>query len=377
MSSESGILRIPNFTIMQDTNALKISREALQEVADFLPYPFIIAEDFGDIHLNTYLNVKFLEEIGYTLDEIPTIQTWYEHAYPDPAYREEVIRSWDSEEKKWPQRQQASVKRKSLVTCKNGSQRWYEIKASVINKIHVIAFVDLDNEIRLQEELKSINSNNDRMLSILGHDLRSPVANLMMISSMAANTDISSSEFVSLIHQINEQSAQVLELLDRTLTWAKLNFNSITQQNTQIDFNELIAHVLEVYKPTYEAKKIQLVMAVSDQAIASDIEIVKIIVRNILSNAIKFTPQNGTIHIEYADHILTISDTGIGMTPAMVADILNNNSASRRGTNNEIGIGMGMQLVKGLAEKINCNLRIESWPDKGTVIQLHFDDARL
>ena len=357
---------------MDDSNGLKISREALQEVADFLPYPFIIAEDFGNEHLNTYLNEKFLEEIGYTLEEIPTIQSWYEHAYPDKEYRDNVIRNWDQEEKQALDDGLVSVKRKSLVTCKNGSKRWYEIKASVISKIHVIAFVDIDKEITLLDELKSINNNKDRMLSILGHDLRSPVANLMTISSMAANTEISNTEFVSLIHQINEQSVQVLDLLDRTLTWARLNFNDIKQQNVNIDFKILIANVLEIYKASYETKNITINTKLNNQSVYSDLEIVNIIVRNIISNAIKFTPQNGLIEIQFHKDELIIKDNGIGMTATMIADILNNTYASRRGTNNEIGSGMGLQLAKSMAEKINCKLSIESQPDSGTVIHLGF-----
>ena len=58
-------------------NKLQISRFELHKVADFLPYPFIIAEIIDGIHYNTFLNEKFSEEIGYTLDEIPTIETWY------------------------------------------------------------------------------------------------------------------------------------------------------------------------------------------------------------------------------------------------------------------------------------------------------------
>lgn len=83
---------------MEEANDLKISRTDLQKVADFLPYPFIIAEDFGDTHLNTYLNEKFLQEIGYTLDEIPTIDNWYAKAYPDENYRNQVISSWNQSE---------------------------------------------------------------------------------------------------------------------------------------------------------------------------------------------------------------------------------------------------------------------------------------
>jgi signal transduction histidine kinase len=350
-----------------------ISRGDLQKVADFLPYPFIIAEVFDGKHQNTYLNEKFSEEISYTLDEIPTIETWYEHAYPDDIYRAKVIENWDQEEINSRNAGKVFVKMKSQVTCKNGSKRWYEVKATVINTIHIVAFVDLDKEITLQDELKSINSNNDRMLSILGHDLRSPIANLMTISSMAVNTEISNTEFKELIHMVNGQSSQVLELLENTLNWAKLNFNAIELTPVDIDFEALIANILAIYKPACESKNITVVIDTANTAaIHTDFEILTVVIRNLLSNAIKFTPVNGTIIIKPHGNELVIKDNGIGMSKKMVNAVLSHNYSSRKGTNDELGTGLGLQLVVNLAEKINCKLVIESEEQKGTEMRLVF-----
>lgn len=360
--------------IPNDVGNLNVSRIELHGVADFLPYPFIIAEVIDNIHHNTYLNEKFLEEIGYSLEEIPTIEAWYEKAYPEPDYMRKVITDWDNEQLLSEQKGKVFVKNKSYVTCKNGTKRWYEVKASVINKIHVVAFIDLDKEIKFQEELKNINSNNDRMLSILGHDLRSPVANLMTISSMAKNTDISNSEFVTLIGMVNDQSNQVLELLDNTFHWAKLNFNSIKLNVEIIDFEQLLKSILAIYRSSYEAKNIKVSVDVSHlQNIIGDIEVFTIIIRNIFSNAIKFTPQNGQISIESSDNELIIKDNGIGMSEVTISDILNNNNNSRKGTDNEKGTGIGLQLVVNLAEKCNCKLNIESQEKIGTTMRITFN----
>ena len=352
---------------------LDVSRIELHSVADFLPYPFIIAEVIDNVHFNTYLNEKFIEEIGYSLEEIPTIEAWYEHAYPEEEYMKKVISDWDNEQLLSEQKGKIFVKNKSYVTCKNGTKRWYEIKASVINKIHVVAFIDLDKEIKFQEELKNINANNDRMLSILGHDLRSPVANLMSISSMAANTEISNAEFLSLLNLVNEQSSQVLDLLDNTFNWAKLNFNAISLNQTEINFQELLANILDIYKSSYQGKNITIEMDVSNlQEINSDIEIVTIIIRNLVSNAIKFTPQNGTISINSTANELSIHDSGIGIPEEMIHQIRNSKISSRSGTNGEKGSGIGLQLVVNLAEKIGCNFAIESEEKKGTITKITF-----
>ena len=353
---------------------LRISRFELHKVADFLPYPFIIAEVIDGIHHNTFLNEKFSEEIGYTLEEIPTIETWYEHAYPDTIYRTKVINDWDEEEINSKQEGKVFVRMKSHVTCKNGIKKWYQIKASVVDKLHVVSFVDLDKEIALQEELKSINNNNDRMLSVLGHDLRAPIINLNGISMMALEDTISQEEFAPFIHKINEQSKQVLEMLETTLNWAKSNFNSIQLKNVEIDIRTVISAILEIHKHTYQTKNIRINLALNDSSkIFSDAEIVTIIVRNMISNAIKFTPQNGEISIAFDQNVLTITDNGVGMAPGMIKAILKNNYTSTRGTNNELGMGMGLQLVLNLAAKINCKMAIESELNLGTTISLTFE----
>lgn len=351
----------------------KISRFDLHHVADFLPYPFIIAEVINGVHLNTFLNEKFKEEIGYTLQEIPTIQAWYEHAYPNAAYRKTVINDWDQEELNSKQEGKVFVRNKSQVTCKNGTKKWYEIKASVIERLHVVAFVDLDKEIQLQEELKSINQNNDRMLSVLGHDLRAPVSNLTNISALALEHKISQEDFTPFIKKINRQASQVLEMLETTLNWSKANFNSIQVVPRSIDIKATVDALLVVYKNAYEDKNIQIKVAIDEQStLFSDAEIVAVIVRNIISNAIKFTPVNGEISVSFKSNTLTITDNGVGMAQTKIKAILKNDYTSTHGTNSEIGMGMGLQLVQNLASKINVTISIDSQLQKGTTVCLVF-----
>ncbi len=356
---------------MAEEEALEIARGDLHKVADFLPYPFIIAEVFDGVHHNTFLNEKFVEEISYTLQEIPTIEKWYEHAYPDEAYRRQVIDNWDREESNSLREGKVFVKMKSRVTCKNGSKRWYEIKATVIKNIHVVAFVDLDKEIALQEALKNINRNNDRMLSILGHDLRTPISNLMSISSLAATTAITNEEFVKVIDMINTQSTQVLELLDNTMNWAKVNFNTINIATETVTIKPLIVNILSVYKNALDNKNLTVDLNISKMGtVCSDAEILTIIIRNLVSNAIKFTAENGTITIGLDANGLAVTDTGIGMPQSMIDALMAHNYTSRKGTNNEAGTGLGLQLVVNLAEKINCQLLIESKEFEGTTMRI-------
>jgi signal transduction histidine kinase len=237
----------------------------------------------------------------------------------------------------------------------------------------VVAFVDLDKEIQLQEELKSINQNNDRMLSVLGHDLRAPVSNLTNISALALEHKISQEDFTPFIKKINRQASQVLEMLETTLNWSKANFNSIQVVPRSIDIKATVDALLVVYKNAYEDKNIQIKVAIDEQStLFSDAEIVAVIVRNIISNAIKFTPVNGEISVSFKSNTLTITDNGVGMAQTKIKAILKNDYTSTHGTNSEIGMGMGLQLVQNLASKINVTISIDSQLQKGTTVCLVF-----
>lgn len=356
----------------EEKKELQISRFELHKVADLLPYPFIIAEVIDGIHYNTFLNEKFSAEIGYTLDEIPTIEAWYNHAYPDDVYKNEVITAWDEEEINSKQDGKVFVRMKSRITCKDGTQKWYQIKASVLDKIHVVSFVNLDKEITLQEKLKSINSNNDRMLSVLGHDLRAPLINLRELSAMAIDYNLSLIEFIGFIKKINLQTAQVLDMLDTTLNWSRDNFNAITVSKVTFDLEQTLFAILKGYKNDYETKNLIIKTSFFGTTLNSDQEIVTIITRNMITNAIKFTPDNGEIMITFSDNTLTVSDNGVGMSEDMIQSIFKRQYVSKRGTNNEIGMGIGMQLMQNLCEKINAQIKIKSQPTKGTSVSLHF-----
>lgn len=350
-----------------------ISRFDLHHVADFLPYPFIIAEVINGVHQNTFINESFKQDIGYTLDEIPTIEAWYANAYPDLDYRNQVINNWNVEEVIAKNTGNVYVRKKSLVTCKKGTQKWYEIKASVVDNLHVVAFIDLDKEIKLQEELKNINRNNDRMLSVLGHDLRAPIANLIGICDLALDHELLQAEFSAYMQLINQQSNQVLDMLETTLNWSRSNFDTIQVNPETIVAKPCIESTLAIYKNAYTAKNIELTIVVDDATtIFADKEIVSILLRNIVSNAIKFTPTNGHITIQFTDNQLRVTDSGVGMSAEKIGEIVKNTYTSTRGTANEIGMGMGLQLVQKLAHKIEAKLTFESLPSQGTTVQILF-----
>jgi|GEM_PF-907674 len=345
----------------------------LKELVNFLPYPIMVFQIEDHEYRKFFLNEKFLKQIGYSLDEIPTRESLAELIYPNESYRSEIFAEWRTQEKNVQETGKGFIKMKACLSCKSGEKRWFEIKASVINDLQIIAFVDINSDVILHEKLKQEKLNNQRMLSILGHDLRGLIANLFSISSLAGQSEISHGEFISMQQMIREESAEVLELLETTFNWARLNFNNIEPKIAGIDFTVLLNSVLKIYKYALEGKNLTVTAAVEKlNNIENDYEVLTIIIRNLISNAIKFTPKNGLIFIDATEDTLTISDNGIGMTQDMADAVLRRGYESRRGTCNEKGIGLGLQLVMSLAEKINCDIKIKSEVAKGTAVTIVF-----
>ncbi|CAI2768673.1 sensor histidine kinase [Flavobacterium collinsii] len=354
-----------------DFDDINVTKEDLQKIADFLPYPLIIAQKDTSGDRNLYLNKTFIKEMGFTLQDIPTREICFEKMYPDSNYREKLFKEWAALEIAARELNRDHIKVNARITNKFKIEHWYEVRASSIKNVDLVAYVDINQSIVKQEKLFDINKNKDKILSVLGHDLRSPIANLFSLALMVSEKDITQEAFVSLVDEVKAESVKVLDLLDTTLHWAKFNFNLIKPNKRNTNVSGLIERIIEIYRYSFEKKEINLINStVYPVNIEIDEEIMTIVFRNLLSNAIKFSNHKGEISVNVSDEIITISDNGIGMGPERIKDIIEGKSISRNGTANESGMGMGLSLVNNLIEKMDCKLDIVSEKNKGTTIRI-------
>jgi signal transduction histidine kinase len=351
------------------------SKEDLVKAADFLPYPFIVTEieTFDRQFESLFFNQKLIEEFGYTTRDIPDVDTWYELLYPDEAYRNEIREAWNAKLIDCASRNEKVVKIKARLKPKDREEKWYEIKTFFMENFFVLAFVDINNEVVLQEKLAKINLNNERMLSILGHDLRNPIANLSAISSMVAQDDITDDEFRQMVKIIYQESNLLLEMIETILNWTRLNFNTIAIVPSSIDYKALVNCIVDFYSSMIQNKHITVHINLDGFCSKGcDVEIMTVIIRNLLSNAIKFTPNYGEILFYHQDHILIVEDSGVGMSAERINSIKLDSCGSTSGTENEKGIGMGLQLVRRFADMIDCTIDFESSPGMGTKVKILF-----
>jgi signal transduction histidine kinase len=354
---------------------LNIEEETLKRILDFLPYPFLVSEFRQKTRYNVFVNEQFLEEIGYSCDDIPTYDDWFRVAYPDPAYRQEVKDEWVNRSLQAQKTNEDSVVLRALIRTKRNGDRWYEVKSSVSGSFYLVAFIDIHDVLARDAELQRANQNKDKILSVLGHDLRGPLRNLHSLSSLMLAGKISKEEFSTTVKDVNEKAFLSMEFLDTTLIWTKSNFDRISINVEKIKVRNLIEKILPLYKGLYDAKQITVSLNIpASISIHSDVEILTVVIRNLISNAIKFTEEKGAIKIqsEQTNGYFTIDviDTGIGMDKDTIDNIIENHYSAARGTQEEVGLGMGLKLCKELLHHINGALEIESTLNVGTTMKI-------
>ncbi|WP_350284736.1 hybrid sensor histidine kinase/response regulator [uncultured Croceitalea sp.] len=240
-----------------------------------------------------------------------------------------------------------------------------------------VELVRAKNQIERQaENLRQSNVLKDRMFSIIGHDLRSPLsaAKLKMDFILRGIIDPKADDFLDgTVFELLKTMDEALNLLQNLLGWAKSESDQIQIIPEKLDVNDLVEQTFRLLKLGSEHKKIQLINNVSkDSLVFADMNTVKTVLRNLLSNAIKFTPVDGIIKVNAhtnAEHLtIEIEDNGQGIPKADIDKILNpNEHFSKLGTENEPGTGLGLVLCQNFVKKNGGTLRIRSEVGKGSV----------
>jgi two-component system sensor histidine kinase/response regulator len=237
------------------------------------------------------------------------------------------------------------------------------------------------NQIERQaENLKQSNALKDRMFSIIGHDLRSPLsaAKLKMDFIMRGIIDPKAQDFVDgTVFELLKTMDEALNLLQNLLGWAKSESDQIQVIPENLDLKDIVDQTFRLLKLGSEHKKITLENTVNEGTfVHSDLNTTKTVLRNLLSNAIKFTPIEGKISVNAVPGVETvvieIQDNGQGIPPEDISKILNpNEHFSKLGTEKEPGTGLGLVLCQNFVRKNGGTLKIKSKVGEGSTF--YFD----
>ena len=199
--------------------------------------------------------------------------------------------------------------------------------------------------------LEMLNAEKDKLFSIISHDLRSPLALTHQYFSILKEVEMGNEERTALEKELVNTLVNAEDLLNNLLNWAKNQMEHATPQLQNSNLKQLLAKTSEVFIPIALKKDIKLNMLVDDgMFVKADIDMLQIIIRNLLNNAIKFTLPGGEIELRAVKNksecIISVSDNGIGIPLDKQSDMFTLKANSTYGTENEKGTGLGLVLCK-------------------------------
>jgi len=247
-------------------------------------------------------------------------------------------------------------------------------------KTHVELKKAQDMITKQSEELKILNNSKDRLFSIIGHDLRNPFSGIISFSNLLIDEfdDFTDQEKLSMIETISKSANQGFRLLENLLDWSRSHSGFIDFKLETKPISDLIDLCTDLLAPFAAQKKISMTTNIhNNSSIPVDTEMFTTIIRNLVSNAIKFTPTGGSIHIssEIAPQeiILHIADTGVGIPQNVQHKIFSvGDKYSSFGTEKEKGTGLGLLLAKEFINRHNGRIWFKSELGKGSTFSVAF-----
>ncbi len=231
-----------------------------------------------------------------------------------------------------------------------------------------------NNEIKKQAtELAQTNTVKNKMFSVIGHDLKTPVYALRHLFDHMHDSNMSADEIKELVPDIRDDLFFTTELLENLLHWAKSQMKAFSVFPQEIFLNELVEREVKIFSRQSNAKNITVVNHIAPGLIGwADKDMISLVFRNILANAIKFTRSGGKIEVkalQEGDWLrIAVKDNGAGMSSEQIRQINQSNFFTTAGTEQEQGTGLGLFLCKEFLLKNNGTLFIESTPGDGSII---------
>ena len=227
-------------------------------------------------------------------------------------------------------------------------------------------------------ELRATLSNRDKMYSVIAHDLRSPMASIRMVLNLVVQSATPESvgpELYSLLDQANRESEEVHDLLDNLLKWTKSQTGRLNVVTQDLDLNDIVPGVVDIFEMIAATKNIKLDLQHTGGplVVRADNDMLKTVVRNFMSNAVKFSPEGSTIEIimssdgDFAK--VSVRDHGVGISADRLGSIFHKGETTY-GTGGEEGSGLGLQLCQDFARKNGGDCMVESTEGQGSTFSV-------
>lgn len=326
----------------------------------------------------TFANNRMTGLTQYAVEELESSEKpWYDlFVHPEDRMKARLLGESKLQEK---------LSEEIRFRRKNGTIRWIQVLASPFDyqgeMSQIIVAMDISGHkesesilLESEKKLKEANATKDKFFSIIAHDLRNPFNAIIGFSNLLINSyeAMDEQERKSIIQNISEASERTYKLLQNLLDWARSQTDKLEIKPRVIDVCVVVNEVIAELKTNADNKEISIVSDIPfNTPVTADENILKTVLRNLVSNGIKFTNPGGSIRI-YSDNknhhtLICIEDTGIGIDEDVRKNLFNLDFQHRKtGTGGETGTGLGLVLCKEFIDRSGGRIWVESKPGKGS-----------
>lgn len=223
-----------------------------------------------------------------------------------------------------------------------------------------------------KEQLNQLNNVKDRFFSIISHDLRNNLTTMKLYFDLISNPEYKSSDHSEITRQISGSVENTIDLLENLLVWASAQIKGVPMHIQKLNLHSLIEENINLHSGTAHHKNITIENRSPEDGVAlGDIDMINLVLRNLISNAIKFTNEGGHILVECntinQEQVVSVKDNGIGISKENLDKLFDQHlHPSTKGTGNEKGTGLGLMLCKDFVERNKGKIWVESEKNKGT-----------
>ena len=327
-----------------------------------------------------YMNKKWCDMLGYSFDEVNNLRQ-EDVIHPDD--RDETI----IEMKQLLDGKKEEIRMEKRYIRKDGSVFWGELYASPVKdemghiRYTIGVIVDVterkiaeDSLKRSEHQLREVIATKDKFFSIIAHDLKNPLSVISNMSShlLKNHGDFSEKKKKAYVQLINESSHTLYKLLENLLEWSRAQTGKINFEPKEFDLHELSRSNVALFEDRAREKNITLEPDIDENSmIKADYNMINTVMRNLVSNAVKFTQPGGKVKIfserQNGKYSIYVSDTGVGIDNNDIDKLFRiDESHSTLGTDNEEGTGLGLILCKEFIDKHHGRIDIQSKMGEGT-----------
>ena len=223
-----------------------------------------------------------------------------------------------------------------------------------------------------------MNSLKEKLISLISHDLRSPINSLKGILALNKSGDVPTEQMGAFLDKLTKEVEDTSAFMDNMLHWVKEQIKGADPKISAFHITPILSETINQFGVRLEEKQIDLNLECSEETkVVSDPEILKIIFRNLISNSIKFVNKGSgeiqvTVKSQGKKNVLTVKDNGIGMNDPVLNQVKAGYVESQDGTSHEKGFGLGLQLVFSFAKQLDIEVKVESKEGSGTSFNLEF-----